>query len=217
MVTAYGYLGTCATPPHPYLPSISAPRSHGKLRRRLTGTGVGSNFRFVVRSTCDTWRQPGVETRPVCVWSGDPGACRACDGDLSCHMGSSWLVSYLIRVPLSVSRPDTQPKYEDKQRKVSYALRTVARQVVRRDFSVISHESLSTALRSEDTVHLQTRVGPQSPMHSLASHAAVRWPSVKNGDVTGEAANPVRSQTCPHGSPGCYHSCWSWRPCHWGR
>ena len=28
-------------------PSISAPRSHGKLRRRLTGTGVGSNFRFV--------------------------------------------------------------------------------------------------------------------------------------------------------------------------
>ena len=29
-------------------PSLSAPRSHGKLRRRLTGTGVGSNFRFVV-------------------------------------------------------------------------------------------------------------------------------------------------------------------------
>ena len=28
-------------------PSLSAPRSHGKLRRRLTGTGVGSNFRFV--------------------------------------------------------------------------------------------------------------------------------------------------------------------------
>ena len=30
-------------------PSISAPplRSHEKLRRRLTGTGVGSNFRFV--------------------------------------------------------------------------------------------------------------------------------------------------------------------------
>ena len=27
--------------------SLSAPRSHGKLRRRLTGTGVGSNFRFV--------------------------------------------------------------------------------------------------------------------------------------------------------------------------
>ena len=28
-------------------PSISAPRSHGKLRSMLTGTGVGSNFRFV--------------------------------------------------------------------------------------------------------------------------------------------------------------------------
>ena len=28
-------------------PSLPAPRSHGKLRRRLTGTGVGSNFRFV--------------------------------------------------------------------------------------------------------------------------------------------------------------------------
>ena len=30
--------------------SLTAPRtrSHGKLRRRLTGTGVGSNFRFVV-------------------------------------------------------------------------------------------------------------------------------------------------------------------------
>ena len=27
-------------------PSISAPRSHGKLRSMLTGTGVGSNFRF---------------------------------------------------------------------------------------------------------------------------------------------------------------------------
>ena len=27
--------------------SLSAPRSHGKLTRRLTGTGVGSNFRFV--------------------------------------------------------------------------------------------------------------------------------------------------------------------------
>ena len=29
-------------------PSLSAPRSHGKLRSMLTGTGVGSNFRFVV-------------------------------------------------------------------------------------------------------------------------------------------------------------------------
>ena len=28
-------------------PSLSAPRSHGKLRSMLTGTGVGSNFRFV--------------------------------------------------------------------------------------------------------------------------------------------------------------------------
>ena len=38
-----GYVGTyCHSPP-----SISAPRSHEKLRRRLTGTGVGSNFRFV--------------------------------------------------------------------------------------------------------------------------------------------------------------------------
>jgi hypothetical protein len=27
--------------------SISAPRSHGKLRSMLTGTGVGSHFRFV--------------------------------------------------------------------------------------------------------------------------------------------------------------------------
>ena len=27
--------------------SLSAPRSHEKLRWRLTGTGVGSNFRFV--------------------------------------------------------------------------------------------------------------------------------------------------------------------------
>ena len=27
--------------------SLPAPRSHGKLRRRLTGTGAGSNFRFV--------------------------------------------------------------------------------------------------------------------------------------------------------------------------
>ena len=28
-------------------PSLCAPRSHGKLRSMLTGTGVGSNFRFV--------------------------------------------------------------------------------------------------------------------------------------------------------------------------
>ena len=28
-------------------PSLSAPRSHGKLRSMLTGTGVGSNFRSV--------------------------------------------------------------------------------------------------------------------------------------------------------------------------
>ena len=28
-------------------PSLPAPKSHGKLRRRLTGTGAGSNFRFV--------------------------------------------------------------------------------------------------------------------------------------------------------------------------
>ena len=28
-------------------PSLSAPRSHGKLRSMLTGTGVGSNSRFV--------------------------------------------------------------------------------------------------------------------------------------------------------------------------
>ena len=46
MVTTYGYVGTYATPPHPY----PAPMSHGKLRSMLTGTGVavGSNFRFVV-------------------------------------------------------------------------------------------------------------------------------------------------------------------------
>ena len=29
-------------------PSLSAPRSHGKLRRMLTGTGVQSSFRFVL-------------------------------------------------------------------------------------------------------------------------------------------------------------------------
>ena len=54
MVTAYGYVGTYATPPHPYdhiCPQDA--RSHGKLRSMLTGTGVGStgvgsNFRFVV-------------------------------------------------------------------------------------------------------------------------------------------------------------------------
>ena len=43
-MTAYGYVGTCAM--HS-TPSLSAPRSHGKLRSMLTGTGVGSNFRFV--------------------------------------------------------------------------------------------------------------------------------------------------------------------------
>ena len=42
MWTDYGYVGTHATPP-----SLSAPKSHGKLRSMLTGTGVGSNFRFV--------------------------------------------------------------------------------------------------------------------------------------------------------------------------
>ena len=39
-------LWLCGDVCHPP-PSLPAPRSHGKLRRRLTGTGVGSNFRFV--------------------------------------------------------------------------------------------------------------------------------------------------------------------------
>ena len=45
-------------------PSLSAPRSHGKLRRRLTGTGVGSNFRFVCHHAPSTWIH--------LEWRGDP-------------------------------------------------------------------------------------------------------------------------------------------------
>ena len=49
MVTAYGYVGTCGplhSNLHPYCICPQEP-SHGKLRSMLTGTGVGSNFRFV--------------------------------------------------------------------------------------------------------------------------------------------------------------------------
>ena len=49
MVTAHGYVGTYATSLHftsCHSPSsLSAPRSHEKLRRRLTGTGVGETRR----------------------------------------------------------------------------------------------------------------------------------------------------------------------------
>ena len=65
-MTAYGHVGTYATPPHPYL-HVSAPRSHGKLRRMLTGTGVESNFRFVVHlelkpARTSIYRQRGQDT-----------------------------------------------------------------------------------------------------------------------------------------------------------
>ena len=48
MVTVYGYLGTYATPLHPYLPPGAMGSSGVCDRSMLTGTGVlGSSFRFV--------------------------------------------------------------------------------------------------------------------------------------------------------------------------
>ena len=43
MATAYGNVGTYATP----IIHIWPQEPHGKLRSMLTGTGVGSNFAFV--------------------------------------------------------------------------------------------------------------------------------------------------------------------------
>ena len=61
-------------PPHGVVchptPSLPAPRSHGKLRRRLTGTGVGSSFRFVsdLAFGMNGQRKPAIAV--VCpVWS----------------------------------------------------------------------------------------------------------------------------------------------------
>jgi hypothetical protein len=53
-------------------PSLSAPRSHGKLRSMLTGTGVGSNFRFVsdLESGVETRPAGLVETRPLAAAPG---------------------------------------------------------------------------------------------------------------------------------------------------
>ena len=45
MVTAYGCVGTYATATYPYLPPGAMESSGGGSQ--LTGTGVGSNFRFV--------------------------------------------------------------------------------------------------------------------------------------------------------------------------
>ena len=50
-------------------PSLSAPRSHGKLRRRLTGTGVGSNFRFVFHLELKPARARfSYNTYPIAPW-----------------------------------------------------------------------------------------------------------------------------------------------------
>jgi hypothetical protein len=67
-------------------PSLSAPRSHGKLRRRLTGTGVGSNFRFVadlrLKPAGRCFRLPssvcGVRSALGTLWSGSRLTYLAC-------------------------------------------------------------------------------------------------------------------------------------------
>ena len=70
MMTAYGYVGTYATPTPPSLPT---PRNHGKLRRRLTGTGVRSNFRFVSHLELQPAEREGEGVgswEGACLWVG---------------------------------------------------------------------------------------------------------------------------------------------------
>ena len=63
MVTDYGYVGTYATPPHRYLPP-GAQEPWEAQEYMLTGTGVGSTFRFV----------SDLELKPTShVWSGGFG------------------------------------------------------------------------------------------------------------------------------------------------
>ena len=72
--------------------SLSAPRSHGKLRSMLTGTGVGSNFRFVSHLDAEAATRPdygvcsGVRSLLLCIWGGGSADIRRsdCESEREC-------------------------------------------------------------------------------------------------------------------------------------
>jgi hypothetical protein len=172
------------------------------------------------KSSCLRVSCPGLRFVHVC----DPGACRACDGDLSCV---TWAIilggAGESRVPLSVVSLD---RTHSRSAKTNSANTCVLRATDCRSSYVkssdetspsspTSHSAQRFAARIQYTFKHVSALSPRCTRSRLTLQCGGRTSRMVTSQV--RAANPVRSQTCPHGSPGCYHSCWSWRPCHWGR